>query len=155
MRRAIDLLSHVAPSGRPVSLRAAPSFQRDRCECSWIRPLAIVVGATDVGSAAAIALHRAGYAVVLCEDVDPTWPRRGMAFTNAWYVGSAEVDGVAAVFCSSVRSIPTVLSRGELIAATTWSWSAWLSRSLPPPSCTPARATGRPAICAPRNRTGA
>ena len=69
------------------------------------RPLAIVVGATDVGSATAVALHRAGYGVVLCEDVDPTWPRRGMAFTNAWYVGSAELDGIAAVFCASVRSL--------------------------------------------------
>jgi xanthine dehydrogenase accessory factor len=95
------------------------------------RPLAIVVGATDVGSATAVGLHRAGYGVVLCEDVDPAWPRRGMAFTNAWYVGSAELDGIAAVFCSSVRSIPTVLLRGELIAATTWSW-AGVAATLPP-----------------------
>ena len=106
------------------------------------RPLAIVVGATDVGSAAAIALHRAGCGVVLCEDVDPTWPRRGMAFTNAWYVGSAEVDGVAAVFCSSVRSIPTVLARGELIAATTWSWSG-VAESLAPVVVVHTRSRGR------------
>jgi len=95
------------------------------------RPLAIVVGATDVGSAAAIALHRAGYGVVLCENVDPAWLRRGMAFTDAWYVGNAEVDGIAAVFCASVRSIPTVLAREGLIAATTWSWSG-VAESLAP-----------------------
>ena len=95
------------------------------------RPLAIVVGANDVGSATAVALHRAGYAVVVCEDVDPAWLRRGMAFTNAWYVGGAEVDGIDAVFCASVRSIPTVLSQGELVAATTWSWSG-VAASLAP-----------------------
>lgn len=95
------------------------------------RPLAIVVGATDVGSATAIALHRAGYGVALCEGVDPAWTRRGMAFTDAWYVGSAELAGITAVFCSSVRSIPTVLMRGELIAATTWSWSG-VATALPP-----------------------
>lgn len=131
MRRAIDLLSHVAPSGRPDLLPVGSLFAKGPMRIFPDRRLAIVVGATDVGSAAAIALHRAGYGVVLCEDVDPTWPRRGMAFTNAWYVGSAEIDGVAAVFCSSVRSIPTVLARGELIAATTWSWSG-VAESLAP-----------------------
>jgi len=109
------------------------------------RPLAIVIGADDVGSATAVALNRAGYAVVVCEDVDPAWPRRGMAFTNAWYVGSAEVDGIGAVFCASVRSIPTILARGELVAATTWSWSG-VAASLTPAAvvhaCRRARAAG-------------
>lgn len=82
----------------------------------------VVLGAGDVGSAVALALHRAGFAVVLCEEVDPAWPRRGMAFTNAWYLGSAELDGEAAMFCASVKSIPAVLDRHRLIAATTWSW---------------------------------
>ena len=36
---------------------------RNLADCS----LAIVVGAADIGSATAVALHRAGYAVVLCE----------------------------------------------------------------------------------------
>jgi xanthine dehydrogenase accessory factor len=93
--------------------------------------LAIVVGAADVGSATAVALYRAGYPVVLCDDVDPPWPRRGMAFTNAWYIGSAELDEVGAVFCASVRSIPTALARSRMIVATTWSW-AGVAASLPP-----------------------
>ena len=86
------------------------------------RPVAVVLGAGDVGSAVAVLLHRAGTAVVLCDEVDPAWPRRGMAFTDAWYVGSAELDGEAAMFCASVKSIPAVLNRHRLIAATTWSW---------------------------------
>jgi xanthine dehydrogenase accessory factor len=86
------------------------------------RPVAIVIGSGDVGSAVAVVLRRAGFAVVVCDSADAPWSRRGMAFTDAWYVGTAELDGEAAVFCSSVKSIPTVLARKELIAATTWSW---------------------------------
>ncbi len=89
---------------------------------SVARAVAVVLGAGDVGSAVAVALHRAGFGVVLCEEVDPAWHRRGMAFTNAWYLGSAELDDEAAMFCASVRSIPAVLDRHRLIAATTWSW---------------------------------
>jgi xanthine dehydrogenase accessory factor len=95
------------------------------------RHVAIIIGSDEVGSAVAVVLHRAGLAVVICDDVDPPWARRGMTFTNAWYVGNAELDGEAAVFCSSVKSIPAVLQRERLIAATTWSWSG-IATALPP-----------------------
>src|SRR5260221_11603109 len=45
-----------------------------------------------------------------------------MAFTDAWYYGNANLDGATAVFCATVKSIPAVLDRPGLIAATTWSW---------------------------------
>jgi xanthine dehydrogenase accessory factor len=45
-----------------------------------------------------------------------------MAFTNAWYLGSSELDGETAMFCASVKSVPAVLDRHRFIAATTWSW---------------------------------
>ncbi|HET9045728.1 MAG TPA: hypothetical protein VFO33_02125 [Casimicrobiaceae bacterium] len=86
------------------------------------RPVVAVLGAGDVGSAVAHALHSAGCAAVLIDEADPAWPRRGMAFTDAWYVGSADLAGVTACFCSSVRSIPVVLERSDRIVATTWSW---------------------------------
>jgi xanthine dehydrogenase accessory factor len=86
-------------------------------------PVAVVVGSGEVGSAIAVALRRANFGVVICDSVDPAWPRRGMAFTNAWYIGNAELDGEGAVFCASVKSIPAVLDRRRLIAATTWSWA--------------------------------
>ncbi len=87
-----------------------------------MRQVMIVIGSGEIGSTVAVILQRAGYAVVVCDDVDPAWARRGMSFTNAWYVGNAELDGDAAVFCASVKSIPPVLKRERLIAATTWSW---------------------------------
>ncbi len=83
--------------------------------------VAIVLGCNDVGSAIAVALHASGLSVVLVDEADPAWHRRGMAFTDAWYVGNAELDNEGACFCASVKSIPSVLARG-MIAATTWSW---------------------------------
>jgi xanthine dehydrogenase accessory factor len=85
------------------------------------RDVAIVLGSSDVGSAVALALHASGLSVVLVDEADPAWHRRGMAFTDAWYVGNAGLDGTGSCFCASVKSMPSVLARG-LIAATTWSW---------------------------------
>jgi len=100
---------------------AAPALMR-RMNPIPPRPIAIVLGSGDVGSAVAHALHGAGCAVVLIDEADPAWPRRGMAFVDAWYFGNAELDGVTACFCASVRSLPVVLERAEMVAATTWSW---------------------------------
>ena len=44
-----------------------------------------------------------------------------MAFTNAWYLGNAELEGEGACFCASLKSMPSILAR-RMIAATTWSW---------------------------------
>jgi xanthine dehydrogenase accessory factor len=90
-------------------------------QASLPRPVAIVLGCGDVGSAAALALHQSGLAVVLVDEADPAWHRRGMAFTNAWYTGNAELESEGACFCASLKSIPSVLAR-RMIAATTWSW---------------------------------
>ena len=113
-----------------------------RASDAWSRRVAIVVGADDVGSAVAVLLHRAGFAIVVCDDIDPPWARRGMAFTDAWYLGNAELDGEAAVFCSSVKSIPAVLHSERLIAATTWSW-AGVAAALPPVAIIDARTRKR------------
>ena len=88
------------------------------------RPLVVVERCDEAGSAVARELHAAGYAVILTDDADPPWPRRGMSYVDAWYIGGATLAGIAACFCRSVRSIPAVLARADMIAATTWSWHA-------------------------------
>ena len=92
-----------------------------RPSSSAVQAVTVVVGANATGSAIAHRLHAAGRAVVLLDDVDPAWTRRGRSYTDAWYLGTAELAGTPAVFCSSVRSIPAALDRGRTIAATTWS----------------------------------
>lgn len=87
------------------------------------KPVVIVLGCEEIGSAVACRLHADGYGVVLIDRIDPPWPRRGMALTDAWYEGTAQLAGVSAVFCASVRSIPAVVGRAGAIAATAWSWA--------------------------------
>jgi len=118
MFRATLALRTFFPRSDPASV---PVIMR-RVHPVLPRPVAIVLGSGDVGSAVAHALHRAGCAVVLIDEADPAWPRRGMAFVDAWYFGNADLEGVTACFCASVRSLPVVLERGEMVAATTWSW---------------------------------
>ncbi len=119
-----------------------------------MRQVMIVIGSGEIGSAIAVILQRAGYAVVLCDDVDPAWARRGMSFTNAWYVGNAELDGDAAVFCASVKSIPAVLKRERLIAATTWSWMG-IAEALDPIAVVDSRTRRRDGGDGPKTRARA
>src|SRR6478672_2845388 len=95
------------------------------------RAVVVVVGCDDVGSAIAHAMHVADFAVVLVDDIDPPWIRRGRSYTDAWYVGGATLDAIDACFCGSVKSIPAILDRGDMIAATTWSWEG-VAASLDP-----------------------
>ena len=53
----------------------------------------LVRGTGDVGSAVAYALFRAGHSVVLHDKPRPPHHRRGMAFVNALYDGTAELQG--------------------------------------------------------------
>ena len=104
---ALAARSRGAPAAAGLTMRSAPA--------------AIVLGCGEVGSAVALALFGVGYSVALLDEADPAWHRRGMAFTNAWYIGNAELEGVGACFCSSLKSIPSILAR-RLVAAATWSW---------------------------------
>ena len=91
-----------------------------------LRPAALLLGSDEIASAIAIGVYRAGLSVVLLDEIDPCCPRRGMAFTDAWYLGSARVDGTEAVFCGSARSVPSIVDRDEAIVASTWSWRGML-----------------------------
>ena len=128
-----DDASHSKAASRP-----------DRVNEPEIRPVTIVIGCGDVGSAVAHALHCAGYSVVLIDHADPPWTRRGMAYTDAWYIGAASLAGVDACFCASVRSIPFVLDRRDMIAATTWSWQG-VATALQPIAIVDARVVKRQA----------
>lgn len=106
-----------------------------------LRPVTLVLGSDEIGSAVAHALLGAGANVILIDEVDPPWPRRGMTFTDAWYFGVAELEQVSACFCASVRSIPALLNRPSLIAATTWSWQG-VTKFLSPAALIDARMRG-------------
>jgi xanthine dehydrogenase accessory factor len=79
----------------------------------------LVRGSGDVGSAVAHVLLRAGYAVVL-HDVDrPTAPRRGMAFADAIFDGSCELDGVRARRVDDIIGLAPAAAARDAVCITT------------------------------------
>ncbi len=76
----------------------------------------VVRGIGDVGSAVAHHLFREGYAVVLHDDPAPATTRRGMAFADAMFDGSAELDGVRAVRALGLDRLRKMLRDGGAIA---------------------------------------
>jgi xanthine dehydrogenase accessory factor len=56
----------------------------------------LIRGSGDVGSAVAHVLLRRGHAVLICDVALPAAPRRGMAFADAIFDGSCDLDGVRA-----------------------------------------------------------
>lgn len=60
------------------------------------RPFAVILGTNEIASAIAVHLTRLGYCVVLSHDPDPPVIRRKMAFHDALFADTAQVDGVVA-----------------------------------------------------------
>lgn len=92
------------------------------------RPRALIIGAGDIGSAIAVTLFRAGYAVVMCERERPSHSRRGMAFTDAWYRGEATLHGVVARSFDSLANAYAALHRSENVIASSADFIQWISR---------------------------
>lgn len=78
----------------------------------------LVLGGGDVGSAVAHRLYVLGANVVLHDTEGPAHPRRGMAFTDAWFDGTSALDGVVARLGRSVESLRHVLRDVQSVAAT-------------------------------------
>lgn len=97
------------------------------------RPNRILVrGVGDVGSAVAVILHRAGYAVALHDEPATPTPRRGMAFADAIFDGWATLDGLTAIRVRTPAELRHALNAGdgvpvaavpfaEIVGATDWS----------------------------------
>lgn len=75
----------------------------------------LVLGGGDVGSAVAHQLFRAGARVLICDRPRSTHARRGMAFTDALYDGTAVLDGVEAQWCADVAAVQVCWSAGRVL----------------------------------------
>lgn len=78
---------------------------------------ALVRGASDVASAVALALARAGFAVLLVETPAPAISRRGQSFADAAFDGAATLEGVTARLISDPSAWARCATAG-LIAMT-------------------------------------
>jgi xanthine dehydrogenase accessory factor len=75
----------------------------------------LVRGVGDVGSAVAAVLFRAGYRVALHDEPAPATPRRGMAFTDAVFDGTATLDGLIARRVESPAELRHALNMGKAL----------------------------------------
>ncbi len=94
--------------------------------------LVLVRGVGDVGSAIAHVLFRAGYAVVMHDIPAPTTTRRGMAFADAVFDGSATLDGVTARLADDPRTLGEILDGKAEVPVVTWDFGRLLALVSPP-----------------------
>lgn len=76
--------------------------------------LIIVRGGGDIATGTIHRLHSCGYPVLVLERGFPSAIRRFVAFSEAVYEGSCEVEGVRAVKAASYEEACAVLDRGEI-----------------------------------------
>lgn len=77
----------------------------------------VVEGSGDVGSAVAHRLFGAGAAVIIVDHAQPTVTRRGMAFADALFNGSARLEGVEAHRLDDLAGLPSMLDGHTAIPA--------------------------------------
>ena len=78
------------------------------------KPIAIIRGGGDLGTGAALRLHRAGWRVLIAELAKPLAIRRAVALASAIYDGSIEVEGVIARRIDDAVEIDQVWSRDQV-----------------------------------------
>lgn len=64
--------------------------------------IAVIQGSGDIGSAVAHQLFAEGYCVIITDSLYPAHARRGMSFVDAYYAGTAKLDGVKAHYTNSI-----------------------------------------------------
>lgn len=74
-----------------------------------------VRGIGDVGSAVAHLLFQSGHRVWISDEREPAAPRRGMAFADACFDGSATLEGVTATCFDDPGKLLSALTAGEVI----------------------------------------
>lgn len=78
----------------------------------------LLLGSGDVGSAVAHRLFLLGNDVVLADVAAPAHPRRGMAFADAWFDGTATLEGVVAQMVPNASALAECLQDVDAIAGT-------------------------------------
>jgi xanthine dehydrogenase accessory factor len=93
----------------------------------------LVCGIGEIASAIARRLFAEGYAVAIHQETPPRTLWRGMAFADAWFNGSAELDGFEArcvekktefLYGLQGRSFIPMLRRPFADVVEMWSWDA-------------------------------
>ena len=72
--------------------------------------LILIKGAGDLATGVAHRLKRCGFDIVMTEISKPTTVRRTIAFSQAVYDGSVEVEGIKAILVNNIKDIKNRLN---------------------------------------------
>jgi xanthine dehydrogenase accessory factor len=92
-----------------------------------MQQLIVVKGAGDLASGIAHRLFRSGFSIIMTEIAQPTVIRRTVAFAEAVFSGTTEVEGVSGVCCEAAHA-PQIAARGKIavvVDETAGSLTAW------------------------------
>jgi xanthine dehydrogenase accessory factor len=78
----------------------------------------LILGGSDIGSAIAHRLFFLGVDAVVRDEEAPAHTRRGMAFTEAWFGGTAMLDGVPASLGRSIEDLQDLRSEVGVVPVT-------------------------------------
>jgi xanthine dehydrogenase accessory factor len=109
-------------------------------------PVILLRGGGDLASGVAIRLHRVGIKVIITELAQPTAVRRLVAFSEAIYQGSVNVEGVIARHVSKSEDFTNVLTAGEIPVLVDPTCSIRKTRALNIIALVDARMTKRPSV---------
>jgi xanthine dehydrogenase accessory factor len=76
--------------------------------------LVVLRGGGDLGTGAALRLHRAGCRIAILEAARPIAIRRAVAFASAVYEGAIEVEGTTARLAHTDDDLDPIWARGEI-----------------------------------------
>ncbi len=93
--------------------------------------IVLIRGCGDVGSAVACVLFRAGYAVFIHDSAQPTATRRGMAFADAVFEGSVEMEGIQGIRMDDPAMISASLRTRDIIPVTSQDLTSLLEKLKP------------------------
>lgn len=95
------------------------------------KPLVLVRGTGEIGSAIACQALRYGLAVVIHDRHAPVSCRRGMSFVDAIFDGACALAGIKAQRVESLDSLRRLLQEGKTVPIVQEDFEAWLSRLAP------------------------
>ncbi|TFH38044.1 MAG: EF2563 family selenium-dependent molybdenum hydroxylase system protein [Anaerolineales bacterium] len=78
------------------------------------RPLVLIRGGGDLASGVALRLHRSHYPVVIAEIPQPLAVRRAVAFSEAIYQGTWEIEGIRAQRVEGEAALYATLLEGQI-----------------------------------------
>jgi len=86
----------------------------DRIDAFSLDDLVVIRGGGDLGTGVAYRLHQAGYPVIITDVAQPTAVRRAVAFSEAVYENTVDIEGITGQYVEDVNEAIHALRNDEI-----------------------------------------